>query len=65
MATQWFFAKDGSKGKMHGPVSGRELKRLAATGGLAPTDRVKKDGMEKSVSARRVKGLFAPPAETN
>ena len=63
MSTQWFFAKDGSKGKMHGPVSARELKRLAATGGLAPTDRVKRDGMEKSVSARRVKGLFVPPAE--
>ena len=34
MPTQWFFAKDGSKGKMHGPVTARELKRLAATGGL-------------------------------
>jgi hypothetical protein len=63
MPTQWFFAKDG--GKMSGPVTGRELKRLAATGGLSPTDRVKKDGMEKSVSARRVKGLFAPADGTN
>jgi hypothetical protein len=63
MSTQWFFAKDGSKGKMHGPVTARELKRLAATGELLPTDRVKRDGREKSVSAGRVKGLFGPPSE--
>lgn len=45
-----------------GPRDGaQELKRLAAIGDLLPTDRVKKDGMAKSVSARRVKGLFVPP----
>jgi hypothetical protein len=59
MPTQWFFARHG--GDMRGPVTGRELKRLAAIGDLLPTDRVKKDGMAKSVSARRVKGLFATP----
>lgn len=60
MPNRWYFARAG--GKLFGPVTGRELKRLAATGGLAPTDRVKKDGMAKSVSAARVKGLFAPAA---
>ncbi len=63
MPTQWYLTRGG--GRMYGPVTGRELKRLAASGELAPTDRVKKDGMVKSVSARRVKGLFAPPAKAD
>jgi hypothetical protein len=45
---------------MLGPCTSRELKELASTGQLLPTDRVLKDGMERAVKARRVKGLFAP-----
>lgn len=59
MATQWFWT--GSDGEKHGPVTSQQLKDLVMTGELTPADWVKKDGMEKSVKAGRVKGLFAPP----
>jgi len=59
MSTQWFFTRNG--GNKVGPVSSRELKRLASTGQLQPTDRIQKTGMEKMVAASRLKGLFANP----
>jgi GYF domain 2 len=60
MASQWYFSLNGQA--MSGPCSSRELKRLASTGQLLPTDRVRKEGMEKPVRARRLKGLFISPA---
>ncbi len=59
--TQWFFSRNG--GNKVGPVTSRELKRLAATGQLTRTDRIQKIGMEKMVAASRLKGLFAKPAD--
>ncbi len=60
MPNRWFYTRDGQK--MIGPVSSQSLKQLASTGKILPTDRVWKEGMEKKVRARRIKGLFAPPA---
>jgi hypothetical protein len=61
MHKHWFYSRDGHE--MLGPCTSKELKRMASTGQLVPTDRVLKDGMEKAVTARRVKGLFAPATD--
>ena len=45
-------------GRQHGPVTGAELKELAAAGELLPDDLIWKDGMEKWVPAKQVRGLF-------
>ena len=55
MATQWYVQQDGQDS---GPMTSRELKELAVSGRLRPTDRVRKEGMEKWVSAGNVKGLL-------
>src|SRR5437763_6612267 len=60
VAIHWYYTREG--GPKQGPVTGRTLRQLAATGELSPTDRVWKDGLEKAVRARRLKGLFVPPA---
>ena len=60
MPTQWFYSHCGEK--VIGPVSSRELKTLAASGELLPTDRVRKHRMVQPVRASRIKGLFAPPS---
>ncbi len=59
MASKWYYSMEGST--QLGPVTGKQLKNLAATGRLRPTHMVRKEDMEKLVRARRVKGLFAPP----
>lgn len=52
-------------GQHYGPVTGAELKELAAAGNLLPDDLIWKEGMEKWVPARSAKGLFPPaPAPT-
>ena len=61
MADQWFILRDG---KRHGPYSGADLKKYAASGHLLPIDLVVKDGMAKPVPAAKVKGLF-PTAESS
>jgi hypothetical protein len=62
VADEFFFTKDG---KQYGPVSAVQLKQLADSGRLKPTDKVKKGGMANWVNASAVKGLFevaaAPP----
>jgi hypothetical protein len=60
MPRKWFYTRD--RHEMIGPFTAKELKRLAANGELLPTDRVNKTGMQRTVLASRVKGLFAPPA---
>ena len=55
MSQEWYFTWDGQK---LGPVSGAQLKQLASSGRLKPTDKVCKKGMEKWVTASSVKGLF-------
>jgi hypothetical protein len=37
----WYYAKDGER---HGPVSPAELKKMAASGELEPTDQVFQEG---------------------
>jgi hypothetical protein len=60
MSNQWYFTQNG--GEMLGPCTSKELKILASSGKLLPTDTIRKEGMEKPVRARRLKGLFTPPA---
>lgn len=43
MAHRWFYAHNG---QTHGPVSARQLKYLAATGGLQPEDRIWTEGTD-------------------
>ncbi len=57
MSGQWHY-QQGEQSR--GPVTGAELKGLAAAGTLLPTDLVWKDGMDKWVPARSLKGLFPP-----
>ena len=60
MASTWLSTRDGRT--MEGPWTSKELKRLAATGQLLPSDSVRRVGAGKLMLARRVKGLFVPPA---
>jgi hypothetical protein len=68
MAGQFYFARHGEQ---FGPFSAAQLKELAASGKLQPTDSVWKEGMTKRVIATKVKDLFpapqaaAPPASTD
>ena len=55
MSQQWYFSKGGQQ---HDPVSPEQLKQLAASGQLQPTDLVWKEGMSQRFEARKVKGLF-------
>jgi hypothetical protein len=55
MANQWYYAHGGG---MIGPYSGRQLRELAASGGIVPTDTVWKEGVEKGALASKVKNLF-------
>jgi hypothetical protein len=57
---QWYYTRDGRE--MLGPYTSKNMKQLASKGQILPTDRVRKEGMEKAVRARRVRGLFAPTA---
>lgn len=62
MANEWYYAKDGQQ---QGPVSAKELKRLADAGQLGAGDLVWKEGMPDWKPAADVKGLVAaaaPPA---
>lgn len=59
MENVWYYA---SNDKKKGPYSPRQLKDLANAGTILRTDTVWKGGVEKGVSADRVKNLFAPIA---
>lgn len=62
MAAEWHYSKNGQK---HGPVSASDLKNLAKSGDLLPTDLIWKEGMAKWKPASNVKGLFsATPVST-
>src|SRR2546421_8359958 len=56
MAEIWYYTNDG---KQMGPVTTAELKRLAASGSLKPTDLVWKDGMPNWVRASSTRDLFS------
>jgi hypothetical protein len=55
MADRWFYSHEDSK---IGPCSARQLRELASSGGVLPTDTVWKEGIEKGVLASKVKNLF-------
>ena len=57
MAIGWFYAHDDNK---LGPFSVQQLKDLAASGAILPTDTVWKAGVDAGVVANRVRYLFAP-----
>jgi hypothetical protein len=55
VAELWYYTRQG---KAMEPVSEGELKKLAASGGLQPTDLVWKEGMAKWVRAGSAKEIF-------
>ncbi len=55
MAAEWFCEIDGQQ---HGPLTAGQLKQLATSGQLQATHPIWKEGMQKKVPARSVKGLF-------
>jgi hypothetical protein len=59
MADEWHYSIQGNR---VGPVGSAELKRLAESGELSPTDLVWKEGLQNWVAASNVKGLFAKSA---
>lgn len=55
---KWLYSRgDNHQG---GPVSAKELNRLAETGEVRPDDLVWKEGMDEWVPANRIKGLNFP-----
>ncbi|HMF19936.1 MAG TPA: GYF domain-containing protein [Gemmataceae bacterium] len=60
MADLWYYTRDG---KAMDPVSEAELKKLAASGDLQPTDLVWKEGMAKWVRAGSAKELYGSNRE--
>jgi len=62
MSDQWYYNKGD---KRHGPATIEQLRQVAASGQLEPTDLVWKKGMAEWTSASGVKGIFpdAEPAE--
>jgi hypothetical protein len=61
---EWHYTKDKQP---HGPVNSTQLKALAASGQLLPTDLVWKDGMTQWVPAATLKSMFdsAPTTATS
>jgi len=62
--SQWYYSKNGQR---QGPVSSEQLRQLAASGQLQPSDSVWKEGMSQWTEAQRMKGLFpaAPTADSH
>jgi hypothetical protein len=58
--TEWHYTIDGQPAAV--PVSAAQLKQLAASGQLKPTDLVWQEGMVEWMPAGSVKGLFPPSA---
>jgi hypothetical protein len=59
MSEMWYYNRGGAT---VGPVSAPDLKQLASSGQLVPTDLVWKEGMRDWVPAEQLKGLFVAPA---
>jgi len=55
MGDQWYYSRGGKQG---GPVSAAQLKQLAYTGQVSPTDLLWKEGLGDWIPAAKVKGLF-------
>lgn len=59
MADQWYYSQQGQR---LGPVAEEQLKALAASGQLKPTDKVWKKGMAGWQAVSEVEGLIPEPA---
>ena len=55
MADQWYYAQQGQR---QGPVAEEQLKQLASSGQLKPTDKVWKQGMAAWQAVSQIPGLF-------
>jgi hypothetical protein len=53
---KWFYFVDGQQA---GPVESAVLKQLAMSGGLKPTDKVRREDLAGCYEAKQVKGLFS------
>lgn len=60
MATEWYYTINGQQAPA--PVSAAQLKQLAGSNQLQPTDLVWQEGMANWMPAGSVKGLFSGPA---
>jgi hypothetical protein len=60
VADRWFYTH---KGKTHGPVSAEEIKRLAATGRLLPTDLLWPEGGDRKRAVLAVSAVSFEPAD--
>ena len=58
--SEWYIAKDGEKS---GPVSTSQLKEMAASGLLLPTDKIWCEGLEGWALASMAKGLIFASAQ--
>jgi hypothetical protein len=56
--TNWFVTAGGRE---QGPFTAEQIKDLARTGKLKPDMPIRKDGMDRTVPAATVQGLFGPP----
>jgi hypothetical protein len=61
MADEWYYTQQGQQ---RGPVSTAELKQLAVTNQLLPTDLIWREGLPKWVPAGSTKELFPEPPPT-
>jgi hypothetical protein len=61
MARQWYYSQNG---KQQGPVSVEQLKQLAQSGALLPTDLLWADGFREWRPASAAKGLVFPETRT-
>jgi hypothetical protein len=61
MAAEWFVAREGQQ--TLGPVTGQQLKQMAAAGQVQPHHLVWRQGMPKWVAAGQVKGLLGGSGE--
>src|SRR5207302_639793 len=55
MVAEWYCEIEGQR---HGPLTAVQLKQLATSGKLQPAHAIWKNGMQKKVPAKAVKGLF-------
>jgi GYF domain 2 len=58
----WYYIRDDQK---EGPVPTAQLKELARSGRLCPSDMVWRAGMSRWTSADSLKGLFDRPVQGN
>ncbi len=61
MSTHWCYTRDGRT--TFGPVTWRELRQMASTGELLPSDVVGHVGMPRSMRAGGVARLFDPDGQ--